>query len=49
MTILSEVPKLLDRAFAHLEWASERSNLPEDAPATADLEPWLIELRRKKM
>ncbi|MFO7564016.1 MAG: nucleotidyltransferase domain-containing protein [Enhygromyxa sp.] len=42
---IERVPALLDRAFARLEQARERSKLPEQPPAAEALERWLVDYR----
>jgi uncharacterized protein len=42
---IERVPALLDRAFARLEQARERSILPEQPPAADAIERWLIDYR----
>ncbi|PRQ04133.1 putative nucleotidyltransferase [Enhygromyxa salina] len=41
----AKIPALLDRAFARLDLALERSGLPDQAPAADALEDWLIARR----
>ncbi len=36
------------RAFVILDASLERSRLPEEAPNRAEMEDWLIELRRAR-
>jgi len=42
---IERIPALLDRAFARLEQARERSLLPEQPPAADALERWLVDYR----
>ena len=42
---IEKIPELLDRAFARLEQARERSILPEQPPAADAIERWLIDYR----
>lgn len=44
----ASIPALLDRAFARLDEADERSVLPQEPPAVADLEAWLVETRLRQ-
>lgn len=48
-TWVERVPGLVERAFEALASAHEKSALPEQSSAHADLEAWLIEVRKRRL